>query len=123
MQDERPHLDLQALQRLEHLGGRAFVLKMIDLFNSYAGDKVAAARQAQAAGDLAGVQKAVHPIKSSAGNVGASSVQALAEQLEQSARQGQTAVVAELLAQLEQGFSLAKDALEQQKQALINRTP
>jgi HPt (histidine-containing phosphotransfer) domain-containing protein len=123
MHEDSPQLDPQALQRLEQLGGTAFVIKMIDLFNSYAGEKVAAARQACAAGALAGVEKAVHPIKSSAGNVGACRVQALAEQLEQSARQGQANAVEGLLRELELAFTAARDALEQQKQTLLNRTP
>jgi HPt (histidine-containing phosphotransfer) domain-containing protein len=123
MHNDSSQLDPHALQRLEQLGGTAFVAKMIDLFNSYAGEKVAAARQAHNAGDLPGIEKAVHPIKSSAGNVGASRVQTLAGQLEQSARAGQADVLAGLLAELEQAFATARDGLERQKQALLHRTP
>ena len=61
---------------------------MIDLFLEYAGQKIVEARAAQVAGNLTGVEKAVHPIKSSAGNVGARRIQELALQIEELARQG-----------------------------------
>ena len=123
MHHEIPQLDPAALQRLQDLGGAAFVIRMIDLFNSFAGEKVAAARRAHAAGDLVGLEKAVHPIKSSAGNVGACRVQELAGQLEQCARQGPVESLAPLLGELEQAFAAARAALEQRKQTLAQPEP
>jgi HPt (histidine-containing phosphotransfer) domain-containing protein len=117
---ETPNLDAAALERLQRLGGAAFVAKMIELFVDYAGGKVAAARAAQAAGNLAGVQEAVHPIKSSAGNVGARRVQELAQQLEQLAREGQGGAVPGLLLELENAFAAARTELERQKMSLAN---
>jgi len=114
---DSPNLDPAALERLQHLGGDAFVSKMIDLFVDYAGGKVVVARQAQVAGNLAGVQEAVHPIKSSAGNVGARRVQELALQLEQLARQGQGELLPALIAELEAAFAAVKAELDLKKQS------
>ena len=107
-----------AIERLCKLGGVPFAIKMIDLFISYCGEKVAAARQAQVAGNWVGVADAAHPIKSSAGNVGAARVQDLATRLEQSAKQANASQAAAELAELEQAFAEAKIALETQKSQL-----
>ena len=115
---ENQNLDPAALERLHKLGGDAFVGKMIGLFLDYAGGKVAAARQAQAEGNLAAMQEAVHPIKSSAGNVGARRVQELAQQIEQLARQGQGDKLAALTGELEAAFAAVKVELTQKKSSL-----
>ncbi len=110
-----PNLDPAAMERLQKLGGEAFVGKMIDLFVDYAGGKVVAARQAQAAGNLTGVAEAVHPIKSSAGNVGARRVQELAQRIEQLARQGRGDGLGALVDELEEAFAAVKAELMQKK--------
>lgn len=109
------HLDPAAMERLQRLGGRAFVVKMIDLFASYGGEKLAAANSALQAGNLNGIADAVHPIKSSAGNIGAKRVQALAQQIEQLARQSQGEALPQLLDELDAAFVAAKNELEQIK--------
>jgi two-component system sensor histidine kinase/response regulator len=109
--NETPDLDPTALQRLQRLGGDAFVIKMIDLFVDYVGGRVAAARQAHAAGDLPAVRDAVHPIKSSAGNIGARRLHELAQQIEQLTKQGQLEVLDAPLAELAAAFDVAKTAL------------
>lgn len=115
---EIQNLDPAALERLQKLGGDAFVGKMIGLFLDYAGGKVVAARQAQVAGNLLGVQDAVHPIKSSAGNVGACRVQALAQRIELLAKQGQGDALPGLIADLESAFAAVKVELTQKKLSL-----
>jgi HPt (histidine-containing phosphotransfer) domain-containing protein len=115
---DTPSIDPVALQRLQRLGGAAFVGKMIDLFISYVVEKLAEARAAGAAGNCVGVANAVHPVKSSAGNVGAVQVQALAQQIEQLAKQGQAAALPGLLDDLTVAFGLAKTALEEHKRTL-----
>jgi CheY-like chemotaxis protein/HPt (histidine-containing phosphotransfer) domain-containing protein len=107
-----------AIERLCKLGGAAFAIKMIDLFISYCGEKVVAARQAQTTNDWPRVAEAVHPIKSSAGNVGAARVQDLATRLEQSAKQANASQAVAELAELELAFAEAKAALETQKAKL-----
>jgi HPt (histidine-containing phosphotransfer) domain-containing protein len=107
-----PNLDPAAIERLRRLGGDKFLGEMIELFLDYAAKKVAEAVRAQAAGDLAGVQKAVHPVKSSAGNVGATQVQALATRLEMQAKEGDAAALPAGVAELIEAFAAASIELK-----------
>jgi HPt (histidine-containing phosphotransfer) domain-containing protein len=118
--NEISQLDPAAIERLQRLGGRAFVVKMIDLFSSYGAEKLAAAKSAGQAGNLAGIADAVHPIKSSAGNIGARRVQELAQQIEQRARQSDGASLPGLLDELDAAFVAAKHELEQVKSSTGN---
>lgn len=111
-------LDPAALERLRRLGGDEFTKKMIDLFLGFAEGKIAAARQAYAAGDLPAVAKAVHPIKSSAGNVGACQVQELSARIEDLAERQETGSLAAPLQELEDAFSRVRGALKEQKEQL-----
>jgi HPt (histidine-containing phosphotransfer) domain-containing protein len=110
-----------AIERLVKLGGGAFAAKMIGLFISYGGEKVAAARQAQSAGNLNAVADAAHPIKSSAGNVGALRVQDLAAKLEQSAREAKSDLVQSQLTELEQAFADSASFFEAEKARLAGK--
>ena len=105
-------LDPAAIERLRKLGGDKFASDMIGLFFSYGGKKVSEAKQAQQAGDLAGVANAAHPMKSSAGNVGAARVQALAAQLEQAAKSGNSDAIAGLVGEFESAFAETRTLLE-----------
>jgi HPt (histidine-containing phosphotransfer) domain-containing protein len=116
--NETINLDPAAVERLQRLGGNEFVTKMIDLFGSYATEKLALARKALDAGDFARLADAVHPIKSSAGNVGARRVQELARQIEELGRASKPELLPGLLAELEAAFAAAKSELEQLKQFL-----
>lgn len=110
-----------ALERLRKLGGDSFAADMIGLFLEYAGKKIAEGRQAQAAGDLVGIQNAMHPIKSSAGNVGAVSVQELAARIEDLAKQRQGEALAPLLDEIERSFATTKLQLENTRQSLLKK--
>lgn len=117
------NLDAVALQRLRQLGDDAFVCKMIEVFLDYAGKKIAEARAAQAAGNLGGVEQAVHPLKSSAGNVGADRVRALAVQIEELAEQARGETLDVLLSELEQAFAAIKPDLEETRRKLSAKAP
>jgi HPt (histidine-containing phosphotransfer) domain-containing protein len=91
----------QQLARLNEIGGPAFVQEMIDLFLELAPQRLTAVRDGIEAGDLGAVARAVHPLKSSAGNLGADRVQDLAERTEQLAMAGSAAAMPMLLRQLE----------------------
>ena len=110
--------DPAAIERLLKLGGPKFTLEMINLFGSYGAKKIAEARQARQSGDLAALADAAHPLKSSAGNVGAVRVQELAAQVEVSARgqQGDQAVAQ--FDELERAFAEAWTFLEAEKARL-----
>jgi len=117
---ESAPLDPAAMERLCRLGGKKFACEMIDLFLDYVGTKVAEARQAATAGDLSRLQKAVHPIKSSAGNVGATRLQELAKRLENEAYTGQAQMAAASLNTLEQAFADARIELTAAKEKLAD---
>jgi len=119
--NEPRSLDAGALQRLQRLGDDAFVCKMIDLFLDYAGKRIVEARAAQAAGDFGRVEQAAHPLKSSAGNIGACHIQALAARIEELAEQGQGEALAASLTELEQAFAAVKPELEEKKRGLLPR--
>jgi len=105
----------EAVDRLRRLGGDKFAAEMIGLFLDYAQTKLADVQRASQAGDCAGVAKAVHPLKSSAGNVGANRVQALAGGLEEAANGQQLSEMNRLLAELEAALAEVKPRLELEK--------
>ncbi len=109
-------LDPQGIERLRKLGGSKFTMEMIRLFLSYGGEKLSEARRAQQAGDLTGVQLAVHPIKSSAGNVGAVRMQQLATETELRAIEQKPEAVAALLDQLEAAYQAVRPLLEAERE-------
>ena len=121
--NESPILDRAALENLHRLGGPKFVLKMIDLFLSYVAGKIAEARSALAAGDVRGVEKAAHPIRSSAANIGARHVQDLAQRLESQAAQKKSDGLAQLVGELEQAFAALRPELEATKQSSLCQSP
>lgn len=108
-------LDKTAIERLRRLGGDAFLGEMIDLFLENAPRRIEAARQADAKRDFAGVQRAVHSLKSTAGNVGARRVQSLAEQIEEMAADGEGDRVAPLLKELEAEWLNVRKELGQER--------
>ena len=116
--NESNAFDPAAIERLRKLGGDKFAGDMIDLFLSYVGGKIAEARQAQVMGNLAQVATATHAIKSSAGNVGALQVQALATQAEHSAKNAMKDAAAGEVAALERAFVEIRPLLETEKSKL-----
>ena len=116
--NETSALDPAAVERLRKLGGDKFAGDMIDLFLSFVGGKTEEARQAQLAGNLTGVAEAAHAAKSSAGNVGAMQVQALAARAEQSAKNALGEATAESVAALQRAFTEVKPLLEAEKAKL-----
>lgn len=113
----------EAVQRLLKLGGPKFALEMLDLFASYGGKKIAEARQARDAGNLKALAEAVHPLKSSAGNVGAARVQALANAIETLAREGRAEPAGAQFGELEQAFAEAITILSAERARLASPAP
>jgi len=110
-------LDTAAIARLRKLGGEKFVGDMIDLFFQYAPQRLAAARAAEAAGDFQALEQAMHPLKSSAGQIGARQVQDLATQIEKLAMDKQLDAIHPLLHQLEVAVGQVMPLLEQARKA------
>ena len=65
----------------------------------------------------------MHPIKSSAGNVGATQVQDLAAQIEQMAKQPASGDLGRLLGELEKSFAEIKPKLEAGKKLFEDEKP
>jgi two-component system sensor histidine kinase/response regulator len=114
MSDENS-LDTAAIARLRKLGGDKFVGDMIDLFFQYAPQRLAAARAAAEAGDLQALDRAVHPLKSSAGQIGARRVEDLATQIERLAMDKQADTIRPLLPKLEEAITQVKPLLERER--------
>jgi HPt (histidine-containing phosphotransfer) domain-containing protein len=96
----RTDVDPTALQRLDRLGGPEFVVRIIDIFLAESPRKLAATREALAAGDGAGVAYAAHSLVSSAANLGAGELCELARRVERDATGGRLDAIPPLLAEL-----------------------
>jgi HPt (histidine-containing phosphotransfer) domain-containing protein len=103
--------DPEALVRLRRIGNAAFVREMIDLFEQLAGDKIAAARRALAAGDLTALADAAHPLKSSSGGIGARLMFDLAARIELLSLRGEREPLPGLVAELEAAFDRIRPEL------------
>ncbi len=107
--------DRAAVVRLEKIGGRKLVRDMIVIVLDYVPKKLEAARVGERIGDLEAIQHAVHPIRSSAANVGARVVQELASRIEQLAMEKQTGQIPPLLRELEAAFTQIRTQLERER--------
>jgi HPt (histidine-containing phosphotransfer) domain-containing protein len=100
---------------LRQLGGtdENFVRDLIALYVDDGGQRIAAIRAALAANDPTELAEAAHALKSSAGNMGAMTVRAIAEVIEQIGRKGTTDGAAEEAAKLELEHARAVECLHQ----------
>ncbi len=112
------HLDHDALDRLHKLGGRELATKIVDIFLTNAPQKLAAAVEGLKQGELEAVERAVHSLRSSAGNVGANHLAALAEQVEDRAEVGEAGGLDSLLDEMQAEFSGVKEALSKAVEGL-----
>ena len=99
-----PAMDGAAVERLHRVGGQKLVDQMIAIFLRNAPQRIATARQGQADGDPEAVERAVHSLRSSAGNVGAMQLQELAGKIESLAERKVWDGVFELLDELESAY-------------------
>lgn len=106
--------DGAAITRLERIGGRKLVREMLAIVLEYVPKKLEAARDGERAGDLDAIQHAVHPIRSSAANVGARGVQELASRIERLAIDKQPGQIPALLRELEAAFTRIQPLLERE---------
>ena len=116
--DNEPPIDPAALERIHKIGGAKLVGKIIALFLENAPQRLEAARQGERSGDLAAVEQAVHSLKSSAGNVGASRLQELAATTEKLAEKGEAGPIPGLLGDLEEALSGAAGGLAEHRKGL-----
>jgi HPt (histidine-containing phosphotransfer) domain-containing protein len=84
-----PPGDPAALERLHRWGGDALRTQIVEMFLARAPDQIAAALAAAQRGDAEEVRKVAHTLKSSAGQLGAVSMQRLCQDAERRAEAGE----------------------------------
>jgi HPt (histidine-containing phosphotransfer) domain-containing protein len=117
MSDE-PVIDRSAIERLGRLGGPDLVRRMLELYLENGPERARALGERAAAGDVSGVERSAHTMKSSAGNLGAVRLQRAAERLEAAAAAGSidSAIVSELLSEFEESSRELRRVLEERSQ-------
>ena len=112
-------LDRRAVQRVQDVGGPVLVGKMIDLLLTHGPERVEKAQRGGAVGDFQAVGEAVHSLKSSAGNLGATDLQNLCLRIEELAADGQGEEIPALLAELGAEWDRVRTALEAERKGLV----
>jgi two-component system, sensor histidine kinase and response regulator len=87
---DQPAIDRAVIERLDRLGGKKLATGMIDIFLEHAPTRIDAAQAALAVDDVEEIRRAAHSLKSSAGNLGATRLQALCETIERIAQKQET---------------------------------
>jgi HPt (histidine-containing phosphotransfer) domain-containing protein len=108
-------LDLTALDRLDRIGGREFVVEMIDLFLEHAPYRIEAARAGLGRADSRELYRAAHSLKSTSANVGAWQLQELAARLEALAAAGGGGDAEWLVGEVEECYSQVRGRLESER--------
>ena len=109
-------IDSEAIERLRKLGGDKFVIELIDTFLQHASQKMGEALTGEREGNLETIERSVHSMKSSAGNLGAQKMQDFAAQIEELAEKGQAEPIPSLMRELENAFERVKPILEKYKE-------
>jgi HPt (histidine-containing phosphotransfer) domain-containing protein len=117
---EKTIVDSTAVERLRKLGGDSLVRRMIELFCSHGAAKVDEARECLKRDDLQSFGRAVHSLRSSAGNVGASLLFDLAGRLERLAIENKDSEVRPLFPELERAFQQAAARLRERERIQPN---
>jgi HPt (histidine-containing phosphotransfer) domain-containing protein len=89
--------DPAALERLHRWGGDALRTQIVEMFLARAPDQIATALAAAQRGDAEEVRKVAHTLKSSAGQLGAVTVQRLCQDAEHRAEAGESSSLVPLL--------------------------
>lgn len=111
-------LDQGALDRLKEWGGEKLLAQMLRLFLDNAPGRMSQIRNGVAGGNIKETEKGAHSLKSSAANIGAEQVRAIAANMERAAADGDVAAVTTLLPSLEAAFAQAIGALETAERGL-----
>lgn len=107
MKGATPIIDEAALERLRGFGGDKLLHGMIELFLRNAPTRMADAREALDCGDAAALRAALHGLKSSAGQLGASSVHEACVAGEELASRGELSACAPHVERIETDLPLA----------------
>lgn len=110
-----PTVDPEAIDNLRSLSpddGDVFLKEILTIFIDDTPVRIAELHNSKAAGNTAGFVRAVHSIKGSSSNVGASELRAIAERLESQARNQGLSEVEAQIAELEAAFLRVQEALK-----------
>jgi HPt (histidine-containing phosphotransfer) domain-containing protein len=116
--EEYPIFDPKAIRRLEEWGGRDLPKKMIDIFLRDTPSRMNRIEKGVEDQDPGAVEAGAHSLKSSAGNLGAYRLQALLQEVEEAAADGDLTRVARRLAELRDLFDQTLDALNGLKKGI-----
>ena len=108
-------LDKTALVNLYNIGGKDFLLRMIDNYLAQSPTRIINARKNLASGDLKAIHLIAHSLKASSANLGASKVQDLAEKLEEMASIGLREHIPDALEKLEEVLAEANQCLKSER--------
>ena len=92
------------LENLRIIGGPKLVRELIELFVRSAPERIAAARAGIENGDLGAVQRAMHSLKSSAGQLGVTAMQNACRRAEHAATSGDATSAESALAEVEMAW-------------------
>jgi HPt (histidine-containing phosphotransfer) domain-containing protein len=106
-----PWFDEHALPRLERMVGVQVLGEVLDLYFDHAPKRVAAVRAGLRSKDLEAAALALHDLKSSAGMLGLTGLQQLAEEMERLARQNDAEELRARFAPLEAAVARADSLL------------
>ena len=110
-----PDLNDDVLDKLGRSYGAKFAGELIGLFLEHVPKNINAAVAAEKAGDLVALERAVHSVKSSAGNIGAEALLEIAGEIEKLASQGRSDALTPLMRRLESAFSILSTRLKLRK--------
>jgi HPt (histidine-containing phosphotransfer) domain-containing protein len=114
-----PHvLDPKSLERLREWGGDKLLSEMVRLFLENAPQRMEQIRRGAGDGNLDDGERGAHSLKSSAANLGAEKLRALAADAERAASDGDRDSVASMLPDLEDAFSQVITALQSVREEL-----
>ena len=110
---DSPIIDRGAIERLRVWGGETLPVRMIDIFLDHSPERMIQIREGIAEEDAGEVETGAHSLKSSAGNVGASRLQALCQAAEMLAQARDFVSLKELLEELEGTYLDAREELDE----------
>ncbi len=108
---EKNKIYLERISNLEKIGGQQFVRKMIDSFYRNVSQKIESAKEGLRIGNLEAVERAAHSIKSSAGNLGATKLENISENIEKIAELNEDINYVALISELENAYDDIKPEL------------
>jgi two-component system, sensor histidine kinase and response regulator len=108
--------DPDVLEKLRVVGGPKLVRELIELFLRYGPERMATARAGIESGDLDAAQRALHSLKSSAGQLGVTGIRESCSRGEMSAASGDANAARAALEDVEAAWPATRDWLTEQVQ-------